>query len=105
MLKPNLKVQPQGTHLDTIPDPWEIPSVTDSLSTSTKVAETSVKIEKHPLIKAASNPDALRITSPKYNPEQALLGDWLKLKAQGTQELTIQLIEALGLLYLLESPA
>ena len=56
-------------------------------------------------MKAVGNPNALRIAPPKFHPEQTLLEDWLKLKAEATQELTIQLKKALGLLYWLENVA
>ena len=105
MLKPNLEPSHNRPNLDIIPDPWETSTVVEAISSSISLSESSVKMKEHPLIKAAGQVDALRIAPPKSHPEQTLLGDWLKLKAEATQELAIQVKQALGLLYWLENAA
>ena len=101
MLKPNLEPSHNRPNLDIIPDPWETLTVVEGISSSISLSESSVKMEEHPLIQA----NTLRIAPPKSHPEQTLLGDWLKLKAEATQELAIQVKQALGLLYWLENAA
>lgn len=80
----------------TIPDPWELTN-----STPKAIADETwqIPVEAHPLICPAGDPNALQLTTPKSNPVQVLLQDWLKLKRENAKTLTTQFQEALGLLY------
>jgi hypothetical protein len=85
-----------------IPDPWELPSVV----LETKSAQSwQLPVESHPLISPGGNPAALQLPSPKSNPVQLLLQDWLKLRAEQARKLADNLSEALGLLCWMEMMA
>jgi hypothetical protein len=85
-----------------IPDPWELAS---AAAKTPAVTAWQMSEEEHPLIAPASPPELLQLTSSETHPVQVLLQDWLKLKAEQAQSLSIQIQELLGLLYWMEEGA
>lgn len=102
MLNSNTTTNAESTRANLIQDPWDLPSPAPVVSSSTLA---SIPVEKHPLpiIGPAGNPDALPLAPGNPHPEQSLLWDWLKLQTAQAKELRMQLQQALGLLYWLES--
>ncbi|MGK7872816.1 MAG: hypothetical protein AB4426_05740 [Xenococcaceae cyanobacterium] len=82
-----------------IPDPWELPNPAPKAKSSDS---WKLPTEPHPLIRPAGSPEALQLSSAKLSPVQVLLQDWLKLRADKTKKLAIQITEALGLLCWIE---
>ncbi|MGK7918032.1 MAG: hypothetical protein AB4038_21265 [Prochloraceae cyanobacterium] len=93
----------EETNSKLIPDPWTLTSPSPKTHPLPATAETwKFAGEPHPLISPAGCPNALELASAKFNAGQELLQDWLKLKAEDAKKVTVQLQQALGLLYWLE---
>lgn len=82
--------------LESIPDPWEIPSPTPAMKPI--LPTWQFRVEPHPLLARAENPELLRLPAPKISPTQVLLQDGLKLRAYDGGQLAIQMRKAIALL-------
>lgn len=90
---PNATTPRIGANL--IPDPWE----SSNLAPEPQIPQTwQVSSVAQPLLSAVKSPEAL-ISGPTANPEQFVLQDWLKLKAEASNKLSQQIQEILGWLY------
>jgi hypothetical protein len=82
-----------------IPDPWELETPTPQAQSDTLPTSWQFPTEVQPLISAATPLELLKLPSPKFNQIRIFLEDWLKLKVEDAQKLTVQLNNALTLLF------
>lgn len=101
LLRDYPKATAPGTEANPIPDPWGLSAPAPEPQV-TKTWEVPRVVQ--PLISTIKSPEAL-IVGAAANPDQFILQDWLKLKAEPSKKLTRQIEEILGWLYYSSIPS